>query len=174
MKWIKKITEVFDMNVYNTSIPKEELTDIVNIPKWSNAKDKGKADVSDVDLKSLDSNKMETENRMSYSIALDELLNNNLPLLKYFETVKMSESPSYIHIIYEIVNNDIEIIFSIKKVKDTYILDYDSKVDNKSLENFSVYKHFNKTELKSIIKEINSLMIEFENYTEDKLGQRIF
>lgn len=174
MKWIKKITEVFDMNVYNTAIPKEELKDIVNIQKWSNAKYKGKADVNDVDLKSLDSNKMEIENRMSYSIILDELLNNNLPLLKYFETVKMSESPSYIHIIYEITNNDAEITFSIKKVKETYILDYDSKIDNKTQSDFSIYKHFDKTELKSIIKEINSMMIEFENFTEDKLGQRIF
>ncbi len=157
MKWIKKINEVFDMNVYNTSIPKENLTDLKNILKWSNAEYKGKADVSDIDLK------IKTDNIISYSIILDTFLNNNLPLLKYFKMIKMSETPSYIHIIYKITNNDITILFSIKKVKENYILDYDSQIDNNSISDFTIYKYFDKSELKNILNEINSMMIEFEN-----------
>ncbi len=174
MKWIKRITEIFDMNVYNTTLSKKELNDVLVKDKWKKAKSIGKADVSDIDLKSLDSIKMELDNNISRSHYLDKRLNDVLPLLKYFTCDKISESPSFISINYSIRKEEIEIDLSFKKVKDNYLLRYESKVNNIVLPEFSIYKCFDKLEFKSVIKEVNSKMIEFENYTEQKLSKRIF
>ena len=155
MKWINKIFGKFDFNLYNTSISK------IDYSKWSLSKLITKINIGGGE-------------KYSFLDYLDLTLKEEIPLLKYFKIIKHWESKSFILIIYEIKNNDITITFSIKKVKEEFIVSYDSKICDAIIDQYSIYKFFENNKLKSVIHDINKKMIEFEIYTEKKFGKRIF
>ena len=153
MKWLKRI--IFDMNQYNTPINKSELS------MWTLSNLISKINIGGGE-------------KYSFLDYLDLTLKDEIPLLKYFKVIIKWESKSFILIIYEIKNGDLTILFSIKKVKEEFIVSYDSKVCDVLIEKYSIYKYFENSKLHNIIHDINKKMIEFEIYTENKYGKRIF